>query len=200
MSRLAFLAALFGILVACEDNEHPFGDAWDIQCTALGAPAMIAVFREPRQLDDSGRRRAYIGHVEVPGLAPFPDVWIWQLEVNDRDGSATTVSFDHVLLPEAYEAESYGFLDLDLEVATYEENEETTGAAMTGTCEWGGTSGALQMFQGDDCDTCFTCDTPRAPGLASTGALALLIALRRRREPPRAPSDGLKRSESAPCG
>lgn len=182
MSRLAFVAALWSLLVACEDNEHPFGDAWDVQCAAPEAPGMTAWFRDPRQVDDSGRRRAYIGHVQVFGLAPFPDAWIWQLEVDDRDGTAATVALDHVPLPPSYQDPSFGFRDLALDVATYEENEETTAATMTGTCGWGEGTGALQMFQGDDCDTCFTCDTPRAPGLAPPVTLAALIALRRRRQ------------------
>lgn len=184
MTRPALLLGLVGavlvVLAGCEDNEHPFGDSWSIACESPDAPTMTAVFTEPRRLDDVGKRREYLGRVEVAG-PDFPDVWLWQVEVDLRDRSAATVALEHVPVPDEYVTGEPGFRDLDLDVRTYEEHADTTAAFMTGECAWGEGSGDLRLDQADDCDLCFDCDTGGSPTTAGAFAPLLLLLLRRRR-------------------
>ena len=168
---IAFAAALLAVLAGCEDNEHPFEDAWAVGCATETAPAMTAWFTDPRALDDGGNRREYIGRVEVP-VGDVADVWVWQLEVNLRERTAETVALEHVPLPESYAAD---FRPLQLDVASYMEAADTTSATMGGTCSWGEETGDLVAYQNDDCDLCIDCDTGGTP--ASLAALLAVLAL-----------------------
>lgn len=172
------LGALLG-LCACEDNEHPFGDAWGMSCFAEGAPGMTAYFLDPKHLDDGGNRREYLGRVEV-AATDFPDVWLWQIEVDLAESTAQTVAMEHVAVPEDYVTGEPFFQHLGLQVETYVEAPDTTSAEMTGTCRYGDARGDLYMSQSDDCDLCIDCDTGGTPASAAGIGAALLLLLGRR--------------------
>lgn len=178
VALLGFAASVLAILGACEDNEYPFDDAWYGECLAEGAPVMTAVFERSGHLDDFGNRREYLGRVEVAG-PDFPDVWLWQVEIDLRDDAAATVLLEHLPVPDEYVDGEPWFEPIDLDVATYRESDDTTSATMTGECAYGDATGDLVMTQSDDCDLCFDCDTGGAP--ASLGPLAPLLALLVRR-------------------
>lgn len=183
MRRLVAAALGLAALVGCEDNEYPFEDAWSIACPVPDAPPMVAHFRDRKAVDNGGARRAYRGWVEVSSRdgTPFPDVWIWQVAIDLRDGTAETTSLDRVPTPDGYDEPPDGFRPIELFAETYEEAEDETNATMTGTCTWGGEEAAMQAFQSDDCDLCFDCAHGGPAPWAAIGVAGLLAGRRRRR-------------------
>jgi hypothetical protein len=167
-------AMLMGLLLAaCEDNEHPFEDAWSVSCTVPDFPVSTVAFTEPRALDDSGRIRAYQGYAQASTFR----AWIWEVEIDVRAGTAETTSLD--MVPSRAHQDQ---LPIELNVETYTENEETTAATMTGTCQLGDTPGDLVLQQTDNCDLCPDCSVV---GVVPSFTLVIvgLLGLRRYQRP-----------------
>jgi len=170
-----------GLLAGCEDNEHPFGDTWSVSCTAQDAPALAVAFQRDGHLDDGGRKRSYLGRVRMDLEAGVTHYWIWQVDVNVRDDTAQTVALEPVPIPDDYVDD---LKELRLEVDTFFENEETTGATMSGICAWGESTGNLTLQQSDDCDVCdaIECSTLSGAPVLGLAAWGGLLLWRRRRD------------------
>ncbi|MFT7520870.1 MAG: hypothetical protein ACI9MC_003021 [Kiritimatiellia bacterium] len=175
----ASLLALLLLCSGCEDNEHPFEDSWSMSCSAEGAPSMTARFNKDNHVDDGGRKREYVGRVDIELPNGLQDVWIWQVKVNLVRETAETVELVRVPIPEAY-VDEYDLQTLTLEPDTFVEVDDTTSADMTGTCSYGDVSGVLTMRQSDDCDVCDAIDCSTL-GLLPGGLVLLPVVLGYRR-------------------
>jgi hypothetical protein len=181
--RLALLALGLLGLAACEHDEHPFEIGWSVTCAAEGAPPLSAAFSKDFWEDDQGRRREYVGelraHLDAEELW---DSYRWLVAVDLREGTAESVELVHTPIPDDF-ADAFGLEPLSVTLQTYEEDPEGSWAQMTGTCAWGGATGALTMRQSDDCDACLECSTLGLipPGLVALIPVWLGLAARRRR-------------------